>query len=51
MRNRWFDYRGVKFMVTYHPAAILRSNSYLPGALEDLRRLVEMAESIGAGAR
>lgn len=46
MRNRWFDYHGVKLMVTYHPAAILRSNSYLPSAMEDLKRLVEMAGSI-----
>jgi DNA polymerase len=50
MRNRWFEYQGIKFMVTYHPAAILRSNSYLPGALEDLKRLVEMAESLKAEA-
>jgi len=51
MRNRWFDYHGIKFMVTYHPAAILRSNSYLPGALEDLRRLVEMVNSLKTGMK
>lgn len=51
MRNRWFEYRGIKLMVTYHPAAILRSNTYLPGALEDLKRLVETANSIRAGAK
>ena len=51
MRNRWFDYHGIKLMVTYHPAAILRSNSYLAPAMEDLRKLVETAESIRQGAR
>jgi len=48
MRNRWYDYHGIKFMVTYHPAAILRSNSYLPSTMEDLKRLVEMANSLTA---
>jgi DNA polymerase len=51
MRNRWFDYHGVKMMVTYHPAAILRSNNYLPSAMEDLKRLVEMAGSIKQGIK
>jgi len=51
MRNRWFEYRGIKFMITYHPAAILRSNTYLPGALDDLKKLVETANSIKAGAK
>ncbi len=48
MRGRWFDYHGIKFMVTYHPAAILRSNSYLPAALEDLKRLVKTVYSKNA---
>ena len=51
MRGRWFDYHGIKFMVTYHPAAILRSNSYLPGALEDLKRLVKTVYSNKAGKK
>jgi uracil-DNA glycosylase family 4 len=51
MRGRWFDYHGIKFMVTYHPAAILRSNSYLPGALEDLKRLVKTVNSLKAGTK
>ena len=45
MRNRWFDFRGIKLMVTYHPAAILRTNSYMAAALEDFRRLVKTANS------
>lgn len=47
MRGRWFDYHGIKFMVTYHPAAILRTNSYMAGALEDLRRMAETAGYTG----
>jgi uracil-DNA glycosylase family 4 len=40
MRKRWFDYRGTKLMVTYHPAAILRSMSYLEPTIGDLNKLV-----------
>jgi DNA polymerase len=40
MRGRWFEYRGAKFMVTYHPAAILRSMDNYSQGIEDLRRLV-----------
>ncbi len=39
MRGRWFDYRGIKFMVTYHPAALLRSMSWYPSTIEDLKKL------------
>ena len=41
MRERWFDYHGIKFMVTYHPAALLRTNAYTQAAMDDLRRLVD----------
>ena len=40
MRGRWFEYQGAKFMVAYHPAAILRSMSYLEPAMDDMRKLV-----------
>jgi uracil-DNA glycosylase family 4 len=40
MRSRWFDYHGIRFMVTYHPAALLRTNAYTETAMADLRRLV-----------
>ena len=40
MRRRWFDYRGTKLMVTYHPAAILRSMSYFEPTIEDLNKLI-----------
>jgi uracil-DNA glycosylase len=41
MRKRWFDYQGNKLMVTYHPAAILRSMGYLEPTMEDLRKLLD----------
>jgi uracil-DNA glycosylase len=46
MRGRWFDYSGVKFMVTYHPAAILRAMSNLEPAMDDLRRLLKELQKI-----
>ncbi|UCC81307.1 MAG: uracil-DNA glycosylase [Candidatus Zixiibacteriota bacterium] len=51
MRGRWFDYHGIKFMVTYHPAAILRTNSYMAGALQDLRRLAKTVNSMENGSK
>jgi uracil-DNA glycosylase family 4 len=39
MRNRWFDYHGVKLMVTYHPAAILRNMSNYEISMEDFDKL------------
>jgi len=42
MRQRQYDFHGVRLMVTYHPAAILRSASHLPLAMDDLRNLVAM---------
>jgi uracil-DNA glycosylase family 4 len=46
MRKQWFDYQGIKLMVTYHPAAILRSMSYLEPTMEDLRKLVSEIEKM-----
>jgi uracil-DNA glycosylase len=46
MRGRWFDYQGTKFTVIYHPAAILRSMTYLEPALDDLRRLLAELEKM-----
>jgi uracil-DNA glycosylase len=46
MRKRWFDYQGTKLMVTYHPAAILRSMSYLEPSMEDLRKMLAELEKM-----
>jgi len=43
MRQKQYDFHGVILMVTYHPAAILRSNSHMPFALDDLRNMVAIA--------
>ena len=39
MRGKWFDFHGVPFMVTYHPAALLRFQSYKKDTWEDVQRL------------
>jgi DNA polymerase len=41
MRGKWYDYRGAKFMVTYHPAAILRTMGNYEAGIEDLKRLLK----------
>ncbi len=46
MRTRWFEYQGTKLMVTYHPAAILRSMTYLEPALDDLRKMLAEVEKM-----
>ncbi|MCE5249143.1 uracil-DNA glycosylase [bacterium] len=39
LRGKVHDYHGVKLMVTYHPAALLRNPNWKPGAWEDLKFL------------
>jgi DNA polymerase len=46
MRGRWFNYQGTKFMVTYHPAAILRAMNNYDVAIGDLKRLFEELEKM-----
>lgn len=40
LRGRWFSYRGVKTLVTYHPAYLLRQPSGKREAWEDLKMLM-----------
>jgi len=40
MRERIYDFHGVKLLVTFHPAAILRTNSYMRPAIDDLRKII-----------
>jgi DNA polymerase len=40
MRDRWFDYHGTLLMVTYHPAAVLRSPSYKRPLWEDMQKMM-----------
>lgn len=39
LRGKMHDYHGVKLMVTYHPAALLRNANFKPAAWEDLKML------------
>ena len=37
MRGQWWQVRGIETMVTYHPAALLRNESYKRPTWEDLK--------------
>jgi len=39
LRGRFHDYHGIKLMVTYHPAALLRYPQYKRGCWEDVQML------------
>ena len=39
LRGKIHDYHGVKLIVTYHPAALLRNPNWKPNAWEDLKFL------------
>ncbi|MFH2037633.1 MAG: uracil-DNA glycosylase [Candidatus Zixiibacteriota bacterium] len=39
LRKQWHDFNGILFMVTYHPAALLRFQSYKKDTWEDVQML------------
>ncbi len=39
MRQKQYDFHGIKLLVTYHPAALLRTNTYTQPTIDDLRRV------------
>lgn len=39
LRGKFHDYHGIKLLVTYHPAALLRNPNWKPEAWEDLKLL------------
>ena len=41
LRGRWFDYRGIRTIVSFHPAYLLRNPSAKKDAWEDLKRLMD----------
>ena len=41
LRGRFFDYRGIPLMATYHPSALLRTESLKRPAWEDLKAFRE----------
>jgi len=51
MRGNVYDFGGIKLMVTYHPAALLRTSEYKRPAWEDLKRVrALLAERMGSDA-
>jgi uracil-DNA glycosylase family 4 len=38
LRGRVHEYRGIPLVATYHPAALLRQQQWVPLAWEDLQR-------------
>lgn len=52
MRGHWYDYNGIPVLVTYHPSALLRDESYKKPAWDDLRqfgsKLKEVSPSYAA---
>ena len=52
LRGKFFDYRGIKLMVTYHPAALLRNPNWKKPAWEDVqlfRKTYDEMKQSGAG--
>jgi len=39
LRGKFHDYHGIKLIVTYHPAALLRYPQYKKGCWEDMKML------------
>jgi DNA polymerase len=39
LRKKWHDFNGIPFVVTYHPAALLRFSSYKKDCWEDVQML------------
>lgn len=48
MRNQSWSYREIPLFVTYHPAYILRNNSMLNSAIDDMRRIVEYYQKLSS---
>lgn len=41
LRGRWYDWRGLRLMVTYHPAYLLRNPADKPKAWQDLQKIMQ----------
>jgi len=46
MRGKVFLYEGIKVMVTYHPAALLRNPNWKRGCWEDVKQLRKMFDQL-----
>lgn len=49
LRGRWHNYDGRYFMVTYHPAALLRNPAYKKDTWEDVQMLRAKYDELTAG--
>ncbi|MEE9553102.1 MAG: uracil-DNA glycosylase [candidate division Zixibacteria bacterium] len=45
MRQGQYEFHGVKLFVTYHPAALLRTNAYTQPTIDDLKRVIAALKS------
>lgn len=48
LRGRVHDYRGIRLMVTYHPAALLRNPNWKRPAWEDVQKLRRLYDELTA---
>lgn len=47
LRGKMHDYHGIKFLVTYHPAALLRYPQYKRATWEDVKQLRREYDNLG----
>lgn len=47
MRGQFYDYRGAKLTVTYHPAALLRNQKWKRPTWEDVQRVRKKYDELG----
>jgi DNA polymerase len=47
LRGKWFEYRGIPLIATFHPSALLRDEGYKRPAWEDLKTLKERLATLG----
>ncbi len=50
MRGKVHDYRGIRLMVTYHPAALLRNPNWKRPAWEDVQQVRKLYDELTAAA-
>ncbi|WP_337865794.1 uracil-DNA glycosylase [Ignavibacterium sp.] len=46
LRGKFFDYEGIKVMVTFHPAALLRNPNWKKDCWEDVKKFRKMYDEI-----
>ncbi|MBC8204568.1 uracil-DNA glycosylase [bacterium] len=46
LRNNMHQYRNTPFFITYHPAALLRNNSLIDSAYQDLAKIKEYYDKV-----